>query len=105
MAAFRNGQVSDLFLADDPSSAAPAWIGPAGNELAAGREELQEWGVPGPIADRADAALVRAVAHTDAELHFLPADLVEKGNPEACGDIARPLDGVCATLRFSLESS
>jgi hypothetical protein len=105
MAAFRDGQVSDLFVADDPSSTASAWIGPAGGDLAAAREELLELDVPAPAADRADAALVRAVAHTDAELHFLPADLVETGDPEACGGIARPRDGVCATLRFSLESS
>jgi hypothetical protein len=105
MAAFRNGQVSDLFLADDPSSTASAWIGPAGGDLAASREELLELNVPAPATDRADAALVRAIAHTDAELHFLPADLVQTGNPEACGGIARPLDGVGATLRFSLESS
>jgi hypothetical protein len=105
MAAFRNGQVSDLFVADDPTSTAAAWIGPAGNDLAASREELLELDVPAPAADRADAALVRAIAHTDAELHFLPADLVETGNPEACGGIARPLDGVCATLRFSVETS
>ena len=105
MAAFRNGQVSDLFLADDPTSTAAAWIGPAGNDLAASKEELLELDVPAPAADRADAAIVRAIAHTDAELHFLPEDLVETGNPEACGGIARPLDGVCATLRFSLESS
>ena len=102
MAAFRNGQVSDLFLADDPTSTAPAWIGPAGGDLAATREELLELDVPAPAADRADAAIVRAVAHTDAELHFLPADLVETGDPEACGGIARPRDGVGATLRFSL---
>jgi Bacterial archaeo-eukaryotic release factor family 2 len=105
MAAFRNGQVSDMFLADDPTSTASAWIGPAGSDLAASRGELLELGVAAPAADRADAALVRAIAHTDAELHFLPADLVETGNPEACGGIARPLDGVAATLRFSVESS
>jgi hypothetical protein len=104
MAAFRNGQVSDLFLADDPTSTASAWIGPAGSDLAATREELLELDVPAPAADRADAAIVRAVAHTDAELHFLPADLVETGDPEACGSIARPRDGVGATLRFSLDS-
>jgi Bacterial archaeo-eukaryotic release factor family 2 len=105
MAAFRNGQVSDLFLADDPTSTAAAWIGPAGNDLAASKEELLELDVPAPAGDRADAAIVRAIAYTEAELHFLPEDLVETGNPEACGGIARPLDGVCATLRFSLESS
>jgi hypothetical protein len=61
--------------------------------------------VPTPVADRADAALVRAVVHTDAELHFLPVDLVEGGDPAACGGIADPRDGVCATLRFSLEAA
>jgi hypothetical protein len=104
MAAFRDGQVSDLFLADDPSSTASAWIGPAGNDLAASREELLERDVPAPVVDRADAAIVRAIARTDAELHFLPADLVETGDPAACGGIAHPQDGVCATLRFSLGS-
>ncbi len=105
MAAFRDGQVSDLFLADNPASTASAWIGPAGSDLAASEEELLELDVRSPARDRADAAIVRAVAHTDAELHFLPADLVETGDPAACGGIARPRDGVCATLRFSLEGS
>jgi hypothetical protein len=102
MAAFRDGQVSYLFLADDPSSTASAWIGPAGVDLAASREELLERDVTAPVVDRADAALVRAIAGTDAELHFLPADLVETGDPAACGGMAHPRDGVCATLRFSL---
>jgi hypothetical protein len=101
MAAFRDGQVSDLFLADDPTSTASAWIGPAGNDLAASEEELRERDVPALVRDRADAAIVRAVACTDAELHLLPADLVETGDPAACGHIAHPRDGVCATLRFS----
>ncbi len=101
MAAFRDGQVSDLFLVDDPSSTAAAWIGPGGNELAASREELLDWGVAAPAGDRADAALVRAIVHTDAELHFLPADLAEAGDPTARGGVAHPRDGVCATLRFS----
>lgn len=102
MAAFRDGQVSDLFVADDPTSTAAAWIGPSGHDLAVSRDELLERNVPDPVPDRADAALVRAVVLTDAELHFLPADLVETGDPAACGDIARPRDGVAATLRFSL---
>lgn len=102
MAAFRDGQVSDLFVADDPTSTAAAWIGPAGHDLAVSRDELLERNVPDPVPDRADAALVRAVVLTDAELYFLPADLVETGDPAACGDIARPRDGVAATLRFSL---
>ncbi len=104
MAAFREGQVSDLFLADDPHSTASAWIGPGGTDLAASRDELVDWNVPEPMVDRADAAIVRAVVRTDAELHFLPEDLVAAGNPTACGGIARPRDGVGATLRFPLVS-
>jgi hypothetical protein len=104
MAALRDGQVSDLFLADDPTSTASVWIGPGGSDLASSSEELLARDVPAPVADRADAAIVRALAHTDAELHFLPADLVAAGDPAACGGIAHPRDGVCATLRFSLES-
>jgi Bacterial archaeo-eukaryotic release factor family 2 len=102
MAAFREGQVSDLFISDHPSSTASAWIGPGGTDLAASREDLLAWNVPEPVADRADAAIVRAVVRTDAELHFLPEDLVAAGNPAACGGIARPRDGVGATLRFPL---
>lgn len=100
MAALRDGQVFDLFIADNPSSTASAWIGPAGTDLAGSREELADRMVPEPAVDRADAAILRAIVSTDAELHFLPEDLVARGNPEACGGIARPRDGVCATLRF-----
>ena len=103
MAALRDGQVSDLFLADDPASVAAAWIGPAGTDLAATEDELAERGIAAPVSDRADAALVRAIASTEAELHFLPADLVQTGDPEACGGFASPRDGICATLRFSEE--
>jgi len=70
MTAFRNGQVSDLFVVDNPTSTATAWIGPDGQALAASEEELADWGVAEPVSDRADAALARAVAHTEAELHF-----------------------------------
>jgi hypothetical protein len=101
MAAFRDGQVSDLFLVDNPTSTATVWIGPAGQDLAVNKQDLLERDVASPVADRADAALVRAIASTDAELHFLLGDVVETGDPAACGGIAHPRDGVCATLRFS----
>jgi hypothetical protein len=104
MAAFREGQVSDVFVADNPSSIAAAWIGPVGSELAAVRDELVDFGVPAPVTDRADAAIVRAVVTTDAELHFLPEDLVVAGDAAAWGGIARPRDGVGATLRFSMAN-
>jgi hypothetical protein len=87
-------------VADNPHSIATAWIGPGGADVAATQEELEVRGVSDPIGDRADAAIVRAIATTDAELHFLPDDLVVTGEPAACGGIARPLDGIGATLRF-----
>lgn len=100
LTALRNGQVSDVFVADNPHSIATAWIGPGGADLASTRDELEARGVSEPISDRADAAIVRALASTEAELHFLPEDLVIAGDPAARGGIARPLDGIGATLRF-----
>ena len=104
LAAFRDGQVADLFLADDPTSTASAWIGPEPADVAAAQQELADLGVRHPAGDRADAAIVRAVTGTDAELHFLTGDLVETGDPAALGGITSPRDGVCATLRFSIGS-
>jgi hypothetical protein len=100
LTALRNGQVADVFIADNPHSIATAWIGPAATDLAGTAEELQVRGVSEPANDRADAAIVRAIASTDAQLHFLPEDVVQTGDPEARGGIARPLDGIGATLRF-----
>ncbi|HSR84926.1 MAG TPA: Vms1/Ankzf1 family peptidyl-tRNA hydrolase [Streptosporangiaceae bacterium] len=100
LTALRNGQVADVFVADNPHSTATAWIGPGGADVAATREELAARGVAEPVGDRADAAIVRAIATTEAELHFLPEDLVVGGDPAACGGVARPLDGIGATLRF-----
>jgi hypothetical protein len=88
VAARRGGQVSDLFIADDPSSTARLWIGPGGAELGLSEQELRDLGTAGPVADRADAALVRALALTGAELHFIPED-----EPA-------PPDGVAALLRY-----
>ncbi len=101
MTALGDGQVLDMFVADDPSSTAIAWIGPAGCDLAASPDELRNRQVRDPVLDRADAAVLRALATTHADLHFLPADLVQTGNPAACGGIATPLDGIGATLRFT----
>jgi hypothetical protein len=105
LAAFEEGQVSDLFVVDDPSSTATVWVGPGGADVAATQEEFSERLTGEPVTDRADAAIVRAVATNDAELYFLPADLAQRGDPAASGGIAMPLDGVCATFRFSLQSS
>lgn len=89
-----DGRVSELFLAGQPGPAA-AWIGPAVADLAASGDQLRERGVASPACERADAAIIRAVALTGAELRLLPGDLVTGGQP----DRARPQDGICAILR------
>jgi hypothetical protein len=96
LAALREGQVADLFIADRPVSTAMVWIGPDGADVATSVRELRERGVPDPVPERADAAIVRALAATDAELHFLPEDLVAA---EAHA-VTFPRDGICATLRW-----
>jgi Bacterial archaeo-eukaryotic release factor family 2 len=88
VAALRGGQVSDLFIADDPSSNGTLWIGPGGTELALSERELRDLGSAEAVTDRADAALVRALVLTGAELHFIPS-----GEPA-------PRDGIAALLRY-----
>jgi hypothetical protein len=83
----RDGQVSDLLLADDPSSTAVLWIGPGPAELAMSQDELRDRGVAEPVSDRADAAIARAVAGTGAAPHFVP-----EGEPA-------PREGIGALLR------
>lgn len=46
------------------------WIGEGGTQLSTDPEELRRWGVEDPVQDRADSALARAAAMTDAELWF-----------------------------------
>jgi len=96
MAALQDGGVAELVLADHPESAKTAWIGPGGTDLAADAAGLTGRGVQDPVADRADAALARALTSTDASLYFLPEDLAT--GPDA------PQDGVGATLRFPREA-
>jgi Bacterial archaeo-eukaryotic release factor family 2 len=88
LAALRDGQASDVFIADDPSSTDHAWIGPAPAEVAASEAELRERGVTEIARDRADAAIIRAVAGTDAELYLIP------------GGEQPPRHGIGALLRY-----
>jgi hypothetical protein len=85
VAALRDGQVSDLFLAGDylgvnpdvPGPAwgtVPAWIGPGLADIGLSEADLRERGVTDLAEDRADAAIVRAAAGTDAGIYFVPAD-------------------------------
>lgn len=72
LAALRDGQAAEVFIADDPSSTERAWVGPEPADVAVSRQELAERGVESAVPDRADAALVRAAATTGAELCFVP---------------------------------
>jgi hypothetical protein len=84
--ALRDARVQTVLLRDDPSSVAMMWIGPEACQLSTDQDELAAWGADRPVPERADAALARAIAATDAELWFVDA-------------IDSP-DGVGAVLRF-----
>jgi Bacterial archaeo-eukaryotic release factor family 2 len=90
LAALRDGQASDVLIADGSSSTAGAWVGPEPADVACTREELAERGVEKAVPDRADAAVVRAAAATGAELHFVP----DGEQP--------PRAGIGALLRFAV---
>ncbi len=105
LAALRDGRVAELFVADRPTSTAEVWIGPGGTDVAVREAELGDWGVTAPVKDRADAAIVRALAVTDADLFFLPEDVIATKEPAAPQEgIRSPRDGVCATLRWADSS-
>jgi Bacterial archaeo-eukaryotic release factor family 2 len=101
LAALADGQAADLFVADRPSSTATAWVGLDDGGLAVSESALRERGTSQPVEERADAALARSLASTDAELFFLPEDLVRARGP---GEIEFPRDGICATLRWPGEA-
>lgn len=73
-AALRDGLAASVLLAYDPASSQEAWVGPDLADAAVSAEQLRDRGVENPLRDRADAALVRAICGTDAELFFLPQD-------------------------------
>ena len=93
IAALRAGQASEVLIADDPSSTARAWVGPQPVDLAMSGRELAERGVGQTVADRADAAVVRAAAATGAELILLP----EGEQP--------PRGGIGALLRYPMSQN
>ncbi len=96
MTALRDGGVAELVVVDHPESALTAWVGPGGIELAATAGELTGRGVQDPVQDRADAALARGLATSDAQLYILPRDLVTS--------TGAPQDGVGAVLRLPREA-
>lgn len=74
VAALQRGQVDTVLLVDDPSSTAKLWIGPDPYQIALDADELHAMGVTEPRQVRADAALLRSIALTDARLALVGPD-------------------------------
>ncbi|WP_432564976.1 baeRF2 domain-containing protein [Kineococcus sp. SYSU DK003] len=88
VAALRRGQVRTLLLKDDPSSTNTLFTGPNALEIGTSVEELRTLGVEDPVQVRADAAIVRALAASDAEIQLVQDGL----------DLQ---DGIGAVLRYA----
>ncbi|PMR62584.1 peptide chain release factor 1 [Verrucosispora sp. ts21] len=87
VAALQRNQVDTMLIVDDPSADGELWIGPAATDIATAPGQLP--GVGDPERVRADAALVRALVGTDAELTVLGPD-----------EAPQLTDGVGAVLRY-----
>ena len=72
--ALRNAQVASLLFEEGVDAGTPVWTGPDCTDLATSAGELRDLGVAEPVADRADAALIRALAGTDGELLLVTLD-------------------------------
>ena len=74
----QRGQVDTVLLVNDPSSTDQLWIAPDDPTLvAADQELLRQSGVQDPRRVRADAALIRAIAATGAELVLVQPEDVQ----------------------------
>jgi hypothetical protein len=76
--ALRGRRVDTLLLRDDTETEADVYVGPRPEDLARNAAELADLRVDDPVAERADAALLRAAVAGDAELVVLAAD---RGEP------------------------
>ncbi|GAA2511453.1 Vms1/Ankzf1 family peptidyl-tRNA hydrolase [Pilimelia columellifera] len=83
VAALQRGQAETVLSAAPHLLAEPIWIGPEATHLALSAEDLTAMGVENPQRDRADAALARAMAGTDAQLVMLDQDDAPGGAPLA----------------------
>jgi hypothetical protein len=91
--ALRKAQVDTAVLADDPTSTLEAWVGPGPLDLALDRDELEATGVENIQQDRFDAALVRALAGSSANILIMP------GGHQVMDD------GIGALLRYTDAST
>ena len=88
----QRGQADTVLLIDDPSSTDPLWIGPEDPSLVSvDAETLRRSGVDEPQQVRADAALLRAIAGTGADLILVQPGEVELEH--GIGAILRYADG------------
>lgn len=95
VSALRQGQVATMLLLDDPSSTELLWAGRGPLEISTTTMDLHALGVEDAVQVRADAALVRALAASDAEIHLVPL-------PEEDGEapLVAMADGIGALLRY-----
>ncbi|MGR6319227.1 Vms1/Ankzf1 family peptidyl-tRNA hydrolase [Micromonospora soli] len=89
VSALQRNQVDTMLIVDDPSADGELWVGPEPTEIATDPRQLEAMSVADPQKVRADAALLRALIGTDAELTVLA--------PEEAPELT---DGVGAVLRY-----
>jgi len=93
----QRGQADTVLLIDDPSSTDTLWIGPDDPALVAVDQfELRESGIDNPTEVRADAALLRAIVGTRADLVLVHPDEVELEH--GIGAVLRYDDGASAAV-------
>lgn len=89
VAALQRGQADTVLIVDDPSSTTQLWAGPEPLQFSFDRADVQAMGVAEPWRVRADAALARAIAGSEADLIFAAPEEI-------------PADaGVAAVLRYA----
>jgi hypothetical protein len=91
--ALQQAQVETVVLSDEPASTLHAWIGPEPLQFATSEDAVHELGVESPRETRLDAALVRAVVGSGADLMITP------------GGHGYVQDGIAALLRYSSEAA
>ncbi|MEU5725229.1 Vms1/Ankzf1 family peptidyl-tRNA hydrolase [Micromonospora sp. NPDC047738] len=89
VSALQRNQVDTMLIVDDPSATGELWVGPEPTEIATDPQQLAAMSVADPQRVRADAALLRALVGTDADLTVLA--------PEEAPELT---DGVGAVLRY-----
>ncbi|MDT0268434.1 Vms1/Ankzf1 family peptidyl-tRNA hydrolase [Streptomyces sp. DSM 44915] len=99
LAAAREHRIDTLLVRlDGPDLHRDVWIGEEPDQLAVRRSESQYLGEPDPLAARADDALLRSVAATDADVIVVAGSSPEDGPVVATEGL--PAGGLGALLRW-----